>query len=81
VDSAHQDRAVAYAGKNHGWPTCVAVCNNPSFVDPIKLFTSQTGRLPERCFITAVLFQAETAVLVRRFAGSMETRTRITCIS
>jgi glucose/arabinose dehydrogenase len=31
------------AGKNYGWPDCVGTCNNPKFVDPVKLFTPQTA--------------------------------------
>ena len=34
---------IIMAGKNYGWPTCVGICNNPNFVDPIKLFSPQTA--------------------------------------
>src|ERR1700694_2725484 len=34
---------IIFAGKNYGWPTCVGICNNPSFVDPVKLFNPETA--------------------------------------
>jgi glucose/arabinose dehydrogenase len=34
---------IIYAGKNYGWPLCVGICNNPAYVDPIKLFYPQTA--------------------------------------
>ena len=33
---------IILAGKNYGWPNCVGTCNNPAYVDPVKLFTPQT---------------------------------------
>ena len=32
---------IIFAGKNYGWPTCVGICNNPSFVDPVRLFSGE----------------------------------------
>ena len=34
---------IIFAGKNYGWPTCVGICNNPAFVDPVKLFNPETA--------------------------------------
>jgi glucose/arabinose dehydrogenase len=34
---------VIYEGKNYGWPNCVGICNNPAYVDPVKLFSPQTA--------------------------------------
>ncbi|HJT54269.1 MAG TPA: PQQ-dependent sugar dehydrogenase [Candidatus Angelobacter sp.] len=34
---------IILAGGNYGWPTCVGICNNPSFVDPIRLFNPVTA--------------------------------------
>ncbi|MGH9567719.1 MAG: PQQ-dependent sugar dehydrogenase, partial [Candidatus Angelobacter sp.] len=34
---------IILAGGNYGWPTCVGICNNPAFVDPVKLFNPQTA--------------------------------------
>jgi glucose/arabinose dehydrogenase len=34
---------IIFAGKNYGWPNCVGICNNPLYVDPIKLFNPQTA--------------------------------------
>lgn len=31
------------AGKNYGWPTCVGICSDPQFVNPIKLFSPETA--------------------------------------
>lgn len=33
---------IIFAGKNYGWPTCVGICNNPAFVDPVRLFSPET---------------------------------------
>ncbi len=30
------------SGGNYGWPTCVGICNNPAFIDPIRLFFPET---------------------------------------
>jgi glucose/arabinose dehydrogenase len=34
---------IILAGGNYGWPTCVGICGNPVFVDPVKLFNPQTA--------------------------------------
>jgi glucose/arabinose dehydrogenase len=34
---------IIYSGKNYGWPQCVGICNNPAYVDPVKLFSPQTA--------------------------------------
>jgi glucose/arabinose dehydrogenase len=34
---------VIMAGKNYGWPTCVGMCANASFVDPVKLWSPMTA--------------------------------------
>lgn len=34
---------IILAGGNYGWPTCVGICGNPAFVDPVKLFNPQTA--------------------------------------
>jgi glucose/arabinose dehydrogenase len=34
---------IIYIGKNYGWPNCVGICNNPAYVDPVKLFNPQTA--------------------------------------
>jgi aldose sugar dehydrogenase len=31
------------AGGNYGWPTCVGICGNPAFVDPVRLFVPVTA--------------------------------------
>jgi glucose/arabinose dehydrogenase len=31
------------AGGNYGWPTCVGICGNPAFVDPVRLFEPVTA--------------------------------------
>ncbi len=41
--TANDEVNIISAGKNYGWPTCVGKCNNPSFVDPIKLFSPETA--------------------------------------
>jgi aldose sugar dehydrogenase len=33
---------IIFAGKNYGWPICVGICNNPAFVDPVRLFSPET---------------------------------------
>lgn len=33
---------IIHAGGNYGWPNCVGLCNNPAYVDPVKLFSPQT---------------------------------------
>lgn len=33
---------IIMAGKNYGWPNCVGVCNNPAYVDPVRLFVPET---------------------------------------
>jgi glucose/arabinose dehydrogenase len=34
---------IILAGANYGWPTCVGICNNPAFVDPVRLFKPVTA--------------------------------------
>ena len=40
--TANDEVNIIHAGGNYGWPTCVGICQNPAFVDPVKLFSSQT---------------------------------------
>ena len=33
---------IIHAGGNYGWPSCVGICHNPAYIDPVKLFSPQT---------------------------------------
>ncbi len=33
---------ITRGGGNYGWPICVGICNNPAFIDPIRLFFPET---------------------------------------
>jgi glucose/arabinose dehydrogenase len=39
---ANDEVNILLSGKNYGWPNCVGICNNPAYVDPVKLFVPQT---------------------------------------
>jgi aldose sugar dehydrogenase len=41
--NSHDEVDLVEAGKNYGWPTCEGSCNNPDFVDPVKLFFPETA--------------------------------------
>jgi len=42
-NSSHDEVNIIRAGGNYGWPTCEGVCNNPQFIDPVKLFFPETA--------------------------------------
>ena len=39
---ANDEVNIIFAGGNYGWPICQGICNNPQFIDPIRLFTGQS---------------------------------------
>jgi len=40
---SHDEVNLLREGANYGWPDCEGICNNPAFVDPIKLFDPETA--------------------------------------
>jgi glucose/arabinose dehydrogenase len=40
---SHDEVNLLQAGANYGWPDCEGICNDPRFVDPIKLFELETA--------------------------------------
>jgi aldose sugar dehydrogenase len=42
-NASHDEVNIIRAGGNYGWPTCEGICNNPLFVDPVKLFFPETA--------------------------------------
>jgi glucose/arabinose dehydrogenase len=42
-DVSNDEVDIIRSGGNYGWPTCIGICNNPNFIDPIKLFFPETA--------------------------------------
>jgi len=42
-NSSHDEVNIIRASGNYGWPTCEGICNNPQFIDPVKLFFPETA--------------------------------------
>lgn len=42
-EESHDEVNIIHAGANYGWPICEGRCNDPRFVDPIKLFFPETA--------------------------------------
>ena len=42
-NSSHDEVNIIRPGGNYGWPTCEGICNNPQFIDPVKLFFPETA--------------------------------------
>jgi glucose/arabinose dehydrogenase len=42
-EESHDEVNIIRAGGNYGWPTCEGICNDPRFIDPIKLFFPETA--------------------------------------
>jgi aldose sugar dehydrogenase len=40
--TANDEVNIIRAGGNYGWPNCVGICHNPAYIDPVKLFSTQT---------------------------------------
>ena len=51
------------AGRNYGWPICIGRCNNPAFVDPVKLWAPETAAPSGMTFYTGTVIPQWTGNL------------------
>jgi aldose sugar dehydrogenase len=61
--SSNDEINLIQAGKNYGWPTCIGRCNNPAFVDPVKLWTPETAAPSGMTFYTGTVIPQWTGSL------------------
>ncbi|HYE23972.1 MAG TPA: PQQ-dependent sugar dehydrogenase [Clostridia bacterium] len=45
-------------GRNYGWSLCIGVCNNPAWVDPIRLWTPETAAPSGATFYNSTVIPA-----------------------